>query len=249
MMYPCSLSSRSSDAQYTVTSACDAARRRTPSGAPASREHWIEQKEIALGRVARHFEVVVDRLERVVVSVQPDVSDTRARDEAIDPLDHAQARAKDGHERQLLPAHALSHRWLERRVHGHRLEREIARCFVRHQHRDLVHQLLEDLRRRSPIAQNRQLVLDERVRDDPQCWEAGGSVHGGGGDGRESTNFARMKEYQAVILRLTRHARDDEDALTDLLNERSRGGWAPALMSQDGLRLTVIFQRPATVEQ
>jgi hypothetical protein len=34
-----------------------------------------------------------------------------------------------------------------------------------------------------------------------------------------------MKEYQAVMLRLTRHARDDEDALTDLLNERSRGGW------------------------
>ena len=58
-----------------------------------------------------------------------------------------------------------------------------------------------------------------------------------------------MKEYQAVVIRLTRHARDDEDALTDLLNERSRGGWAPALMSQDGLRLTVIFQRPATVEQ
>ncbi|CAA9337370.1 MAG: hypothetical protein AVDCRST_MAG40-2233, partial [uncultured Gemmatimonadaceae bacterium] len=26
-----------------------------------------------------------------------------------------------------------------------------------------------------------------------------------------------MKEYQAVILRLTRHTHDDEDALTDLL--------------------------------
>jgi len=58
-----------------------------------------------------------------------------------------------------------------------------------------------------------------------------------------------MKEYQAVILRLTRHARDDEDALTDLLNERSRGGWEPALMSQDGARLTVVFQRPSDAEQ
>lgn len=58
-----------------------------------------------------------------------------------------------------------------------------------------------------------------------------------------------MKEYQAVILRLTRHARDDEDALTDLLNERSRGGWEPALMSQDGMRFTVVFQRPRGVEQ
>jgi hypothetical protein len=58
-----------------------------------------------------------------------------------------------------------------------------------------------------------------------------------------------MKEYQAVILRLTRHTRDDEDALTDLLNERSRGGWEPALMSQDDVRLTVVFQRPSGGEQ
>lgn len=55
-----------------------------------------------------------------------------------------------------------------------------------------------------------------------------------------------MKEYQAVILKLARHARDDEDALTDLLNERSRAGWEPAMMSQDEQRITVVFQRRAT---
>ena len=54
-----------------------------------------------------------------------------------------------------------------------------------------------------------------------------------------------MKEYQAVVLRLTRHAHDDEDALTDLLNERSRGGWTPTLMTQDGARLTLVFARDA----
>ena len=54
-----------------------------------------------------------------------------------------------------------------------------------------------------------------------------------------------MKEYQAVIVRLTRLARDDEDALTDLLNERSRGGWEPAMMTQEGARLTIVFQREA----
>ncbi|MDB4907077.1 MAG: hypothetical protein JWO05_1861 [Gemmatimonadetes bacterium] len=52
-----------------------------------------------------------------------------------------------------------------------------------------------------------------------------------------------MKEYQAVMVRLTRHLHDDEDALTDLLNERSRGGWEPALLTQEGDRLTVIFAR------
>ncbi len=55
--------------------------------------------------------------------------------------------------------------------------------------------------------------------------------------------FAFMKEYQAVILKLTQRTREDEDALTDLLNERSRGGWEPAMMSQDALRLTVVFSR------
>ncbi len=57
-----------------------------------------------------------------------------------------------------------------------------------------------------------------------------------------------MKEYQAVILRLTRHQREDEDALTDLLNERSRGGWTPATMTQDGQRLTLVFSRDADSE-
>jgi hypothetical protein len=54
-----------------------------------------------------------------------------------------------------------------------------------------------------------------------------------------------MKEYQAVILRLTRHVHDDEDALTDLLNERIRSGWAPAMMTQDASRLTIVFSRDA----
>lgn len=58
-----------------------------------------------------------------------------------------------------------------------------------------------------------------------------------------------MKEYQAVILRLSRHTREDEDALTDLLNERSRGGWEPAMMAQDDTRLTIVFSRRAEPER
>lgn len=57
-----------------------------------------------------------------------------------------------------------------------------------------------------------------------------------------------MKEYQAVVLRLTQRSQDDEDALTDLLNERSRGGWEPALMAQSGQRLTIVFQRGPAVD-
>ncbi|HET7563351.1 MAG TPA: hypothetical protein VFJ96_00045 [Gemmatimonadaceae bacterium] len=57
-----------------------------------------------------------------------------------------------------------------------------------------------------------------------------------------------MKEYQAVFLKLSRRTQDDEVALTDLLNERCRSGWEPALMTQDGQRLTVVFYRMAPSE-
>jgi hypothetical protein len=58
-----------------------------------------------------------------------------------------------------------------------------------------------------------------------------------------------MKEYQAVIHRLTRHVREDEDALTDLLNERSRTGWEPAMMALDDQRLTIVFRRNTEAER
>ncbi|MGI8766934.1 MAG: hypothetical protein ACR2KM_10585 [Gemmatimonadaceae bacterium] len=54
-----------------------------------------------------------------------------------------------------------------------------------------------------------------------------------------------MKEYQAVVVKLTRHTRENEDTLTDLLNERSRRGWEPSLISQDEARLVLIFRRSA----
>lgn len=60
-----------------------------------------------------------------------------------------------------------------------------------------------------------------------------------------NSSFPAMNEYQAVILKLTRHVQEDEDALTDLLNERSRGGWEPAMMAQGATRLTVVFCRRA----
>ncbi len=61
------------------------------------------------------------------------------------------------------------------------------------------------------------------------------------------SSFPAMNEYQAVILKLTRHMQEDEDALTDLLNERSRGGWEPAMIAQGTTRLTVVFSRRPTV--
>ena len=53
-----------------------------------------------------------------------------------------------------------------------------------------------------------------------------------------------MKQYQVVIVRLTGKGRDDEDSLTDLLNERTRMGWDYHAMTQlDSERMAVVFER------
>ena len=49
-------------------------------------------------------------------------------------------------------------------------------------------------------------------------------------------------------MKLSRRTQDDETTLTDLLNERSRGGWEPVMMSQDEQRLTIVFARAAEPE-
>jgi hypothetical protein len=53
-----------------------------------------------------------------------------------------------------------------------------------------------------------------------------------------------MREYQVVIIRLSGKSREDEEALTDLLNERARMGWADrAVQILDGQKVLVVFTR------
>jgi hypothetical protein len=55
-----------------------------------------------------------------------------------------------------------------------------------------------------------------------------------------------MKEYQVVIVRLQGKAREDEESLTDLLNERARMGWSEHTVHHvGGGRLLIIFTRSA----
>ena len=54
------------------------------------------------------------------------------------------------------------------------------------------------------------------------------------------------KQYQVVILRLQGKGRDDEEALTDLLNERARTGWMfETAAPLGGNRVMAVFARQA----
>jgi hypothetical protein len=55
-----------------------------------------------------------------------------------------------------------------------------------------------------------------------------------------------MKQYQVAVVRLQRKAQEDEDALTDILNERSRMGWNYHSMgSLEENRVALVFARDA----
>ncbi len=55
-----------------------------------------------------------------------------------------------------------------------------------------------------------------------------------------------MTEYQAVIVRLQGRSREDEDLITDLLNERARGGWTyQSLDLLPDQKVLVVFSRQA----
>ncbi len=55
-----------------------------------------------------------------------------------------------------------------------------------------------------------------------------------------------MTEYQTVIVRLHGRAREDEDAVTDLLNERVRMGWSfHSIVALDMNKLVAVFSRDA----
>ena len=82
-----------------------------------------------------------------------------------DAVEHPDARAQDRADGDLLPRDPARRHLLERRLDLDLLVGEVLRRLVREQERELVDELPEHLRRRRDVAQEAELVLDERVID------------------------------------------------------------------------------------
>ncbi len=55
-----------------------------------------------------------------------------------------------------------------------------------------------------------------------------------------------MREYQTMIVRLQGRTQEDEETLTDLLNERARMGWDfESLNSTAADKVVLVFTRSA----
>ena len=134
-------------------------------GRVAGREHRVEQDDVAVRDVGRQLHVVLDRAQRLLVAVETDEADARARDQRQHAVEHPEPRAQDRAHGDLLAGDARERLHLERRLDVDVLGREILRRLVGEEQRDLLDELAEVDGRRVLVPQVRQLVLDERVSD------------------------------------------------------------------------------------
>ena len=134
-------------------------------GRVAGREHRVEQEHVALGDVGGELDVVLDRLERLLVSVEADEADPRDGDEREDAVEHAHPRSEDRADRHLLARDPVGLRPLERGLDLDLLDSHLLRRLVGEQERQLVDEPAEHLGVGVDVAEQAELVPDERVGD------------------------------------------------------------------------------------
>ena len=116
-------------------------------------------------RSAGRLEEILHRHERLGLAVEAGVGHARARHQVQHALDEGRAGAQHRREHQLLAGDAAGLGAGERRLDLDLGERQIARHLVAQQHADLFQQLAEGLGRARLVADQRQLVLHQRMLD------------------------------------------------------------------------------------
>jgi hypothetical protein len=167
-------------------------RRHSRRSASSRGEHRVEQEEITLGGITGDFEVVVDRLQRVVIAIQADVSNARRWNQSQHTFNHSESRTQNWNESQLLATDAVTDGAFKRRVHWNFFQWQRTRGFIGEKHREFINKFLEDLRWCVAAAQQCNLVLHQRMSDEREVRVQRAGVHV-----RQATNFARMAEYRA----------------------------------------------------
>ncbi len=116
-------------------------------------EHRVQQEKISFRRIAGDLEVVIDRLEGVVIAIETDMTHPRRRDETRNAFNHAKPGAQNGNQREFLSADPFPRRSFQRCLDGRRFECQLARCLIGYERGDLIDEFLEDLGRCGAIAQ------------------------------------------------------------------------------------------------
>ena len=135
-------------------------------GRTAGSKHRIDDHNITLGDILRHFAEVDVRLKRFLVAEHADVADTSRRNHAQNTVNQSKTGAQNGHDCNFLTGQRRLLRCADRRFNRLGGKRQVAGGLIGDEHTDLADQLAEILDAGALIAHDRQLVCDERMIHD-----------------------------------------------------------------------------------
>ncbi|GAA1916372.1 hypothetical protein GCM10009775_06050 [Microbacterium aoyamense] len=138
----------------------------------ARREHRVEHEALAVAQVVGKALGVGRRLERLFVARHAEEPDLGGGEQFDHSLEHPETRTEDRNDERARLADLDARRGRDRRLDLDRLDTHVPRRLVREQRHELLGQLTEHGRRRALVAQDRELVGDERVFRDVQAHRA-----------------------------------------------------------------------------
>src|SRR5215207_10146542 len=143
--------------------------------APPRREHRVEDDDQVLVEVAREVYVVLDRLSRLLVALQPHKANRRRRQQGERPVEHPQSGAQHGY--QADGTGDLLHLGLrEGRPDAGLARRHLPRGFGDHDQGEFLHSLPEVCGRSALVAQDGELVAAQGAVYDVEVLHLGGGL-------------------------------------------------------------------------
>ena len=136
------------------------------NGAAAGCQHRVQDQNVALCNVLGQLAEVLHGLQGLLVAVQADEAHLCSGQQGQHTVQHTHACAQDGHQSQLAASQHLG------LCHGdgcfdlHLFQRQVTGRFVAQQGRDLANEVTELLGTGLLVAQNAQLVLQQRMLND-----------------------------------------------------------------------------------
>ena len=136
------------------------------NGAAAGSQHRVQNQNIALCDILRQFAEVLHGLQGLLVAVQADEAHLCSGQQGQHTVQHTHACAQDGHQSQLAASQHLGLCHGDGRLDLHLFQRQVTGRFVAQQGCDLANEVTELLGAGLLVAQNAQLVLQQRMLND-----------------------------------------------------------------------------------
>lgn len=148
------------------------------SAEPPVASMGVDDQADALVDILGHLAVILVRLVGDLVALHADVTHASGGHQVEDAVDHAKARTQDGHDGEFLAGKLFERGGSDGGLDLDVFHRQVAHGLVAVKKREFAHELAELVGAGVFVAQDRQLVLDERVIDKRHTGRIVGDGHG-----------------------------------------------------------------------